>query len=324
MPHAFEPLGGRDYPRSAAEFARWFPVEAACRAYLAQVRWRAGFRCPACAGRRVWRTARGTARCPACGHQTSATAGTIFAGTRAPLRRWFEVLWALVGEDGVSARAIEEALGLGSYQTAWAWLHKLRRAMLEPAGARLRGVVDVDEAALWGVEAGRGRPTTRLAVAVEVRADATGQVRLTRLPDHEPLALGRFAADCLAADATLRTTAWSADELLQTVGPRRTVVIVPGPAPVALSALDEVAARLEAWCSGTHRSAISQRQLDVYLAEFAFRFNHRADPPGLAFYRLLERALATAPAPYATLVGGSRGVPKAVPARSRPAARLGG
>jgi transposase len=90
------------------------------------VRWPDGFVCPdeACGGRRSWVTARGLDRCAACGRQTSLTAGTIFAGTRKPLRAWFEVLWRIAGEDGVSAEAVRTALSLGSYQTAWAWLHE--------------------------------------------------------------------------------------------------------------------------------------------------------------------------------------------------------
>src|SRR3954468_9368394 len=33
-------------------------------------------------------------------------------------------------KQGVSALGLQRVLGLGSYQTAWAWLHKLRRAMV--------------------------------------------------------------------------------------------------------------------------------------------------------------------------------------------------
>src|SRR5438128_1265562 len=101
MAGAFEPVGGRDYPRGRAEFEAWFAAEAACRRYLAAVRWRAGFVCPACGAGRAWPTARGTARCAACGQQSSPTAGTTFAGTRKPLRAWFEALWALTDADGV-------------------------------------------------------------------------------------------------------------------------------------------------------------------------------------------------------------------------------
>jgi len=105
-----------DAPDTSVEFETMFGTEAACRAYLERMRWPDGFACPnpACGGRRAWLTARGLHRCAACGRQTSATAGTVFAGTRKPLRDWFEVLWSVASEDGVSAEAVRIALGLGS------------------------------------------------------------------------------------------------------------------------------------------------------------------------------------------------------------------
>ncbi len=91
-----------------------------------------GYRCPRCGGERAWWRTRGLCVCGACRHETSVTAGTLFEGTRKPLRLWFLAIWYVVGQkQGVSALGLQKALGLGSYHTAWAWLHKLRRA--EPA-----------------------------------------------------------------------------------------------------------------------------------------------------------------------------------------------
>jgi hypothetical protein len=44
-------------------------------------------------------------------------------------------------KNGVSALGLQKALGLGSYRTAWQWLHKLRRAMVRPGRDKLSGVV---------------------------------------------------------------------------------------------------------------------------------------------------------------------------------------
>ena len=46
--------------------------------------------------------------------------------------------------------------GGGSYQTAWAWLHKLRRAMVLPGRELLSGTVEVDETYVAAYE--RWRP----------------------------------------------------------------------------------------------------------------------------------------------------------------------
>ena len=134
------PEAGIDYPRTLGEFTAWFADEAACLAYLARLRWPDGFVCPRCANVGAWRMSDGLYRCAACRARTSATAGTILAKTRTPLRTWFQAAWYITGQkQGVSALGLQRALGLGSYETAWTWLHKFRRAMVRPGRDKLSG-----------------------------------------------------------------------------------------------------------------------------------------------------------------------------------------
>src|ERR1700722_9997317 len=94
-------------------------------------------------------------RCRDCRHQTSVTAGTIFQDTRTSLRLWFQAMWWVVSQkNGVSALGLQRVLGLKSYETAWTWLHKLRRAMGRPGRDLLTGRIEVDETYLGGVEVG--------------------------------------------------------------------------------------------------------------------------------------------------------------------------
>lgn len=77
------------------------------------------------------------------------TGGTVFADTRLPLTTWFQAAWYVTGtKHGVSALGLQRLLGLGSYETAWALLHKLRRAMVRPGRDKLDGEVEVDETAI--------------------------------------------------------------------------------------------------------------------------------------------------------------------------------
>ena len=120
-----------EYPKTVLEFEEWFATEAVCREYLRRLRWPEGFRCPRCQGEKAWAMDRGVAWCPRCNLQTSVTAGTIFQDTRKPLRLWFRAMWSVTHQKhGVSAVGLQRVLGLGSYHTAWTWLHKLRRAMV--------------------------------------------------------------------------------------------------------------------------------------------------------------------------------------------------
>ena len=123
---------------------------------------------------------------------TSVTAGTIFQDTRKPLRLWFRAMWTITTQkNGASALGLQRVLGLGSYQTAWPWMHKLRRAMVRPGRERLTGLVEVDET-YWGAEEEGviGRQTERkalIAVAAEERdtgwgASACSAFRTPRRP----------------------------------------------------------------------------------------------------------------------------------------------
>ena len=94
--------------------------------------------------------------CRHCGRKTSVTAGTIFHRTRTPLTTWFAAVWFVTSQkNGVSAQGLQRALGFGSYETAWAWMHKMRRAMVRPDRDLLAGHVEVDETFVGGVSPGK-------------------------------------------------------------------------------------------------------------------------------------------------------------------------
>ena len=210
------PQTGKDYPGSYAELLTWFPDEAACLDYLEWLRWPDGFRCPRCVGRAGWRLSSGRWECSVCGRQVSVTAGTIFHRTRTPLRLWFGAAWAMTSQKhGVSALGIQRSLGLGSYQTAWAMLHRYRKAMVRPARERLAGWVEVDEAYLGGVEGGVfGRQTDTkaiVAIAVEIKnPKGFGRIRLQRVDDVSKDSLIPFIESAVEPGATVHTDGWQA------------------------------------------------------------------------------------------------------------------
>ena len=177
-----------DYPRTLRELEARFATEQACREYLTRLRWGQEFVCPACDGTEAWPTERGLWMCAACGHQASVIAGTIFQGTRTPLSVWFRAIWWVVSQkNGASALGLQRVLGLGSYRTAWTWLHKLRRAMVRPGRDRVSEEVEVDETLVGGLEAGGGRrhlgKKALVVIAAEVRGRAIGRIRMQRVAD---------------------------------------------------------------------------------------------------------------------------------------------
>jgi transposase-like protein len=317
---AHSPVAGHDYPHSWPEFLRFFGDEEACLSYLERLRWGEGFRCPACGHGEAWRTKRALWVCRRCERQTSATAGTLFAGTRTPLTSWFGAIWQLTNQKhGMSALGLQRLLGLGSYETAWAHLHKLGRAMVHPGRERLSGLVEVDEAYVGGREVEvDGRETADKSVvvcAVEVRSagprERAGRVRLSRLERAGKVAIEDFIAKALEPGSLVRTDGWNIYDGLVGLGFRHQLIAITRtgrPASASMPHVHRVFSLLKRWLLGTHQGSVQPHQLDYYLDEFAFRSNRRRSRHrGLLFYRLLEEAVATEPTPLRAIVGGNGG-----------------
>src|SRR3954465_14780571 len=149
-----------ELPRSLPEFEAWFPDDAARARWLLEKRWPDGFRCPACGRGKAWELGRErlTLQCAACERQVSVTAGTVLHGSHLGLRTWFLAAWLVAThKNGISARQLWPQLGLGSYETAWLLVRKLRRAMVAPDREPLAGLAEVDETSgSFGMAVARG------------------------------------------------------------------------------------------------------------------------------------------------------------------------
>jgi predicted RNA-binding Zn-ribbon protein involved in translation (DUF1610 family)/transposase-like protein len=303
-------VAGVDYPQTYQQLQRWFPDDEACLEYLARLRWPAGFECPACGGGEFWRTKQGLWMCRACGRKTSVTAGTIFHRTRTPLSTWFAAIWFVTSQKNrVSALGLQRVLGFGSYETAWAWMHKLRRAMVRPDRDLLTGTVEVDETFVGGRAsglAGGSSDKVPVMVAVErVNSRKLGRVRHALAAAPNTLELVEFATTTIAPGSTVRTD--GARMMRRLTGLGYTHEYVDGyraPDPTAvLPGVHLVASLLKRWLIGTLHYGVDDAQLRYYLDEYTFRFNRRtARSRGLLFYRLLQQAVKTDPQPRATLV----------------------
>ena len=310
-------IAGKDYPRTWSEFMDWFSSEEACAGYLERLRWPRGFVCSSCgAVGAAYRASRARLMCRACRHQSSVSAGTIFEKTRTPLRMWLAAAWYLTNQkQGVSALGLQRVLGLGSYETAWAMLHRLRRAMVRPDRARLSGQVEFDETYLAisdrkvpVLAARRQSQTSQCLVGVAVERlspKGFGRVRLRRLARASEEYVLPFIQDVVAPGSQVHTDGSAAYRSLSERGYVHRPTVLLGAkrrAHELLPGVHRVAALLQRWILGTHHGAVQPGHLDDYLDEFVFRFNRRSSRSrGLLFYRLLEQAVATDPITYLNL-----------------------
>jgi transposase-like protein len=217
-------------------------------------------------------------------------------------------MWHITNQKyGANALGLKHLLGLGSYHTAWQWLHKLRRAMVRPNRDKLSGIVDVDETYVGGEKPGkRGRGAAGKAlvgIAVEVNENdddhVLGRIRLRHLENASGDSLIPFIQEVIRPKSTVRTDDWSGYTTLTgcefthiTLGTRE------------LKSVHLVAALLKRWLLGTYQGAVRPSHLSYYLDEFTFRFNRRTSASrGKLFYRLVQQAMMVDPAPARALKG---------------------
>jgi transposase-like protein len=230
---------------------------------------------------------------------------------------WFRAIWWITSQkNGASALGLKRILGLGSYETAWTWLHKMRRAMVRPGRDRLSGQIEVDETYIGGLEEGlRGRQIeqkTLIVIAAQVDGKGIGRIRMKRIMDASSENLRGFVASSVEPGSTVITDAWTGYSDMTAQGYRHKIMNLSkrnkSPA-VLLPRVHRVVSLLKRWLMGTHQGAVSHAHLDYYLDEFTFRFNRRKSAyRGKLFYRLLEQAVQVEPAPYKSIIRNVRGL----------------
>jgi transposase-like protein len=292
------------------QFKRRFRTERGCLRYLIKRKWPDGFYCPRCGNNHAYLIAsRKLYQCTRCRHQTSLIAHTIFHKTRKPLRDWFWAIFLVATRTtGSSARQLQHDLGL-SYQTAWTWCHKIRKAM-EDRDTRysLRGMVELDDTYIGGKgkSGKRGRGATSkvpVMVAVESRPQGCGHVALRKVASVTSSQAQSFLTHSVGGDTLIFSDGFSSYRSLSqgfmlyplTLGcTQRAVEIFPD--------VHRVIARLKTWIRGTH-SHVSKKHLNRYLSEFSYRFNRRFKQRRVTIFdRLVTACCATEAITYRQLV----------------------
>lgn len=323
-------MGMDTYPKNTRDFEMRFKDDKSCLAYIYALRWPDGFLCPSCkSSRKSWLTAKGKVKCGDCGKSMSVTSGTVFQDSHTPLHIWFRIMWHLcLQKNGLSALGMQRSLGLGSYQTAWLCLHKLRKAMIRPGRERLCGTVEVDEAFLGGEREGKrgrgadGKVLTFVAVEDKSYVDEKtgnrvrllGRVRLCEIANASSSSLSQAIQENVEPGSTVRTDGWSGYAGLEDLGYVHEIQKVSlkqrdnaaEEAPFGENTIEDYASPLpnchlvisllKRWILGTLQGSVGKDYVQDYLNEFTFRFNRRnSKSRGMLFWRLVQLAVEKQP-----------------------------
>ena len=302
------------YPVDFQEFLTQFPDEQSCWKYLIDIRWPEGYVCSCCNSENYWLTAKHKIHCSSCEKEFSITSRTIFQDSKKPLLLWFHIMWWVVAQKtGASAYNLMDFMGFGSYQTAWLWLHKLRRAMVRQGREKLSGVVEVDETYIGGKEIGTGKQGRGadekflVVVATECIGKKIGRVRFKIIPDASGESLIPFIEENVEHQSTIITDGWSGYASLSKSEDYHYVEkVIAGSGKKAHELLPHVHmvnSLVKRWINGTHQGKMSPKYLEYYLDKFAFRFNRKLSTHrGKLFYRLMQQAVNTLPVTYDEMI----------------------
>ena len=314
-----------EYPKSLIEFMDRFPTDVECRKYLLSIRWEHGFFCPACGHNEYWTNEESSYYiCRKCRHRVSLLAGTIMQDSKLPVRIWLTAMWLFATQkDGISAKSLQENLGLRSYKSAWSLLHKLRVAMVRTNREKLSGIIEVDEeyigGTLEGGKRGRGSENKQL-VAVAVQLDKIpgdnparpslrdyrlSKIRAKHIPNASKVELHAFVKENVVEGSTLIRDDWSGYYGIDDEGyhSKITKISKSSSEDDKLPHIHLAISLIKRWILGTYQGSIDESNLQTYLEEFTFRFNRKTSHNrGWLFYRMVQSVMVTEPHTYKSLL----------------------
>lgn len=289
------------YPHTVLDFEKEFITNEKCEEYLYKVKWPEGFVCPYCQSKEFWKILKGY-KCEKCKKKSSLTVGTIFQDSHKSLQFWFRAIWYITNQkNGMSANTLQNMLGIGSYKTAWALMHKLRIAMVRPGRDKLSGIVEVDESYIGGGASGkRGRGASNKAlvlIAVEVNENKIGRIRLKVIPDASYKSLSNAITELVEKNSLIQTDGWPSYLGIKQNGLKHEVIKkTDSVGENLLPHCHLISSLLKRWLLGTHQGGVEASHLNYYLDEFTFRYNRRKSKSrGLLFHRLIEQAVLVKP-----------------------------
>lgn len=261
-------------------FQKKYNTEDKCRNFLFKCRFPKGFICPKCGCHECYFiNTRKIYKCKKCRHQLSITSGTVMDRTHLKLTVW---LWAMylftIDKRGCSANNLSRVLGV-PYKTAWFILQRLRKAMENRDDKYLLdGVVELDDTYVGAPSKGgkRGRGSDKMKIEAALSKTPNGKplyLKMKCLPNLKGITIGKFARENIKEGATIETDGAQAYKKTLAKSYMHVFEIFDADNK-SLAWLHTMISNMKAFISGTYHG-VERKHIDLYLAEFCFRFNRR-------------------------------------------------
>lgn len=309
---------------SLAAAAKRFSDEAAAWEYVEQIRWHGKPFCPRCGSEdvlylqprseapRMTRTGAATYRrvwrCRACKRQFSCLIGTIFEGSKIPLRKWVMGIYLMcAAKNGCSAMELQRDLEI-TYKSAWYLVHRIREAMAHSPNGKMRGIIQADETWVGGAPENRhsrgrkaqgtGPNKTEKATVFTIVNKLTGETRSEVVPNVRAHHLARVIdANVEKYGSVLHTDSAMAYRRIGTKFSRHEYVDhsadeYVGRTGATINHVEGFFSQFKRSLDGTYHS-VSREHLGRYAKEFDFRASTRQVADGDRAMQVFDRAVGS-------------------------------
>lgn len=285
------------------EFLNRFKTDIDCSNYIASLRWDGVIECPFCNNPKVYKTKPQSGinqipsfKCGECGKRFTATTMTIFQGTRVSIRTWFFLLYQLaITKKNNSSYQVARNLDL-TQKTSWTLGMKIRYQLAEQHVIKLSGVVEVDEVFVCRGTLGRwtnwGGISTRKAPILGL-IERGGKVVIVPIPNRSRQAIHEIIKKHVVPGSKIYTDGWAAYRNLTDLYDHDYVEhsskeYVRG--DVHTNTIENVWSFLKKSIRNAHHS-VSEKHIEAYCNEVAFRFNYRNLTFTERFNEILHRCI---------------------------------
>lgn len=282
------------------EFTDRFKDDEACLAYLAELKWSAGFVCKKCGHIKFTVRKKNLARdCNRCHHIESPTAGTMFHRLRFGMRKAFGIIFEMSATSkGLSAAQVAKRYDI-SRTTAWAFMHRVRNAMQSSKKYPIVGDVQVDEFVFGSKETlkqGRSKDSKKKKIVGAVEISKDGKVKrayFKRIDDYSSGSLSQIFIDHISSHANILTDKWTGYIPLSK---QYNIEQKYSDKGGSMKQMHTIIHQLKSWLRSVY-SWVHQEHINKYLDEYSFRIN-RSIFKQTIFDTLIRRMVIAQPRTY--------------------------
>lgn len=285
-------------------FTDKFQTDEDCLRYLAKIKWDEGYTCVKCGhSKHTIRKANLARDCNRCHHIESPTANTLFHKLRFGLRKAFTIIFEMsASTKGLSSSQVAKRYNI-SRTTAWAFMHRVRKAMESSGNHPIEGSVQVDEFVYGGKEnlkQGRSTDSKKKKIVAAVELTKTGKVKrayFKKIQNYSAESLRKIFDAHISKTAAVSTDKWTGYTPLKKDYEITASYSNKGS---GMKQMHTVIHQLKSWLRSTY-SWVHADHIEKYLDEFSFRIN-RSIYKQTIFHKLMERMLNNKPLTYQDII----------------------